>query len=160
MHKMGYLGPRGTFTEEALLRYEDLSREEIKEYKTIPEVIRAIGREVEEGIVPVENSLEGSVNITLDILAGETNLKIKREVISISKGIDYFEYDMYERDDIDEKALNIKIAKYIIRGYVTDDNISDIVGTTSLEQIIYFKYGPIGSKKFSEVRREIMSEQL
>ena len=86
--------------------------------------------------------------------------EIKREVISISKGIDYFEYDMYERDDIDEKALNIKIAKYIIRGYVTDDNISDIVGTTSLEQIIYFKYGPIGSKKFSEVRREIMSEQL
>ncbi len=86
--------------------------------------------------------------------------EIKREVISISNSIDYFKYDMYEREDIDEKALNIKIAKYIIRGYVTDDNISDLVGTTSLEQVIYFKYGPIGSKKFSEVRREIMSEQL
>jgi len=86
--------------------------------------------------------------------------EIKREVISISNSIDYLEYDMYDRDDIDEKAINIKIAKYVIRGYVTDDNISDIVGTTSLEQIIYFKYGPIGSKKFSEVKREIMSQQL
>lgn len=79
--KMGYLGPQGTFTEEALLRYKNIDRKEIKEYKTIPEVIKAIGKEVEEGIVPVENSLEGSVNITLDILAGETNLKIKGEVI-------------------------------------------------------------------------------
>ncbi len=81
MYKIGYLGPPGTFTQEALLKYKNYSSEDIKEYKTIPEVIKSIGKEVEEGIVPVENSLEGSVNVTLDILAGENNLKIKREVI-------------------------------------------------------------------------------
>ncbi|RQD74664.1 MAG: prephenate dehydratase [Candidatus Syntrophonatronum acetioxidans] len=82
MHKMGYLGPPGTFTEEALLHYnKELAREEIKEYKTIPEVIKAVGKEVEEGIVPVENSLEGSVSITLDLLAGNRELKIKGEVV-------------------------------------------------------------------------------
>lgn len=81
MHKMGYLGPPGTFTEEALLKYKNIPAEETKEYKTISEVIGAIGREVEAGIVPVENSLEGSVNITLDILARESNLVITGEVI-------------------------------------------------------------------------------
>jgi len=81
MHEIGYLGPPGTFTEEALLNYKSFQKEDVKEYKTIPEVIRSIGKEVKEGIVPVENSLEGSVNITLDILAGENNLKIKREIV-------------------------------------------------------------------------------
>ncbi|UNC90702.1 prephenate dehydratase [Candidatus Contubernalis alkaliaceticus] len=81
MYKMGYLGPPGTFTQEALFKYIQLPPEEIKEYSTISEVIRAIGKEVEWGIVPVENSLEGSVNITLDILARETNLVINGEVI-------------------------------------------------------------------------------
>ena len=81
MYKMGYLGPSGTFTEEALLKYQEMSTDETKEYKTISEVIGAIGREVETGIVPVENSLEGSVNITLDILARESNLVITGEVI-------------------------------------------------------------------------------
>ncbi len=81
MLKIGYLGPPGTFTEEALLKYIKLPSQEIKEYNAISEVIKAIGKEVESGIVPVENSLEGSVNITLDILARETNLVIKREVI-------------------------------------------------------------------------------
>lgn len=79
--KTGYLGPRGTFTEEALMKYRDLPEAYKKEYKSIPEVIKAIGREVQEGIVPVENSLEGSVNITLDILAEETDLEIKNEII-------------------------------------------------------------------------------
>lgn len=81
MYKMGYLGPPGTFTEEALLKYKNIHMEETKEYKTISEVIGAIGREVEAGIVPVENSLEGSVNITLDILAREVGLVIIGEVI-------------------------------------------------------------------------------
>lgn len=81
MYKIGYLGPPGTFTEEALLHYKALPPQEIKEYKTIPEVIKAVGREVEEGIVPIENSLEGSVSITLDLLAGNRDLKIKREVV-------------------------------------------------------------------------------
>ncbi len=81
MYKMGYLGPPGTFTEEALRRYKELPREEIKEYKTIPEVIKAVGKEVKQGIVPVENSLEGSVSITLDLLAEDRDLKIIGEVI-------------------------------------------------------------------------------
>ncbi len=72
---MGYLGPPGTFSEEAAMIYCADLPFVLKEYPTIDKVIEAVERkEVTLGIVPVENSLEGSVNLTLDILSGITGV--------------------------------------------------------------------------------------
>ncbi|GAH62739.1 unnamed protein product, partial [marine sediment metagenome] len=83
--KIAYLGPQGTFTEEALNKYisSTKSEDEIEKIPcaTMQEVIKSVDRgEAAEGIVPIENSLEGSVNITLDFLTFESEAKIIREI--------------------------------------------------------------------------------
>ncbi|MFC2145570.1 prephenate dehydratase [Actinomycetota bacterium] len=83
--KIAYLGPQGTFTEEALDKYISGigSEDKIEKipYATMQEVIKSVDRgEASEGIVPIENSLEGSVNITLDFLTFESEAKIIREI--------------------------------------------------------------------------------
>ncbi|MEW6189598.1 MAG: prephenate dehydratase [Actinomycetota bacterium] len=80
--KMGYLGPQGTFTEEALLSAIQVDEKDLVPYPTEQEVIFAVDRgEVDKGIVPIENSIEGSVNVTLDTLTFGANLVIEREII-------------------------------------------------------------------------------
>lgn len=80
--KIAYLGPPGTFTEEALTKFLENSEEVQKvSLPTVPEVIKSVDRgEVNEGLVPIENSIEGSVNITQDILTFESEAKIIREM--------------------------------------------------------------------------------
>ncbi|MDR3589510.1 MAG: prephenate dehydratase [Negativicutes bacterium] len=80
--KVGYLGPRGTFSEEIALRFYRGTDGAFLPYSSIDAVIQAVeAGEVSEGIVPVENSLEGSVNITLDMLAHKVDLVIVRELV-------------------------------------------------------------------------------
>ena len=83
--KISYLGPPGTFTEEALDKYISMNNLEGEveklPYSNMGEVIKSVDRgEATEGVVPIENSLEGSVNITLDYLTFETEAKIIREI--------------------------------------------------------------------------------
>jgi len=81
--RIGYLGPRGTITEEALLKYLRVKEEKTVPYLTVYDVVRAVERrEVEKGLVPIENSIEGSVNVTLDLLAFETDLFIEKEIVA------------------------------------------------------------------------------
>ena len=64
--RVGYLGPEGTFTEQAAQRVEG----ELVPFATVHDVVEAVaGGTVERGVVPIENSLEGAVNATLDALA-------------------------------------------------------------------------------------------
>lgn len=85
MKRLAYLGPEGTFTEEAARKFmNNCSREEMEliPYPDIKSLVWAIAEQKEEqGILPIENSLEGSVNITLDLLAHKVNLKIKTEIL-------------------------------------------------------------------------------
>jgi prephenate dehydratase len=70
--RVGYLGPEGTFSEEALLASARPGSVEPVPAGTIYEAILALRRgEVEFSLVPIENSLDGSVSVTLDLLADE-----------------------------------------------------------------------------------------
>jgi prephenate dehydratase len=70
--RVGYLGPEGTFTEEALLASAEPDAVEPVALRTIYDTIVALTRgEVEWAVVPIENSLDGSVSVTLDMLAAE-----------------------------------------------------------------------------------------
>jgi prephenate dehydratase len=79
----GFLGPPGTFTQEALLQVVDPEAAELVYYPSVEEVILAIASgEIPQGMVPIENSVEGTVNATIDALGFETEgLRIQREVI-------------------------------------------------------------------------------
>lgn len=79
--KLAYLGPGGTFSEEAALCYSSSHQRQMVEYPTLAAVIRAVcERETEEGLVPFENSLEGGVGTTLDHLARQEGLYIRHEL--------------------------------------------------------------------------------
>jgi prephenate dehydratase len=71
--RAGYLGPEGTFTHEALTTSAGSESLDLVALPTIYDTVMAVGEgEVERALVPIENSLEGSVNATLDALAMET----------------------------------------------------------------------------------------
>jgi prephenate dehydratase len=67
--RAGYLGPPGTFSEEALLTSRTGGIEAVP-YATVGDVVRAVREgEAERGLVPIESAVEGSVDATLDALA-------------------------------------------------------------------------------------------
>jgi len=79
---VAYLGPPGTFTEEALNRWENLEYETAIPFPTVEEVVLAVQDNLaDKAVVPIENSLEGSVNATLDALAFEADVLIEGEKV-------------------------------------------------------------------------------
>ena len=84
MKKMGVLGPLGTHSEAAAQYLSRLlpERPELLVYPDIFAVIQAVeDGEVDSCLVPVENSLEGAINITLDTLARSADLFVASELI-------------------------------------------------------------------------------
>jgi len=76
---LGYFGPAGTFTHQALLSVTD---EEAIPFATVAQALDAVrGGEVTAAMVPIENSVEGGVSATLDILAAGKRLMISQEVL-------------------------------------------------------------------------------
>jgi prephenate dehydratase len=79
--RWAFLGPAGTFSEEALLSL-GLDDVEPIPYPTIPDVFEAVeSGECAHGVVPIENSQEGSVNATLDALVFDHELTIRQELV-------------------------------------------------------------------------------
>jgi prephenate dehydratase len=90
--RAGFLGPGGTFTEEALRSSSRQGALQAIPFETIYDTVMGlVGGEVEFAIVPIENSLDGSVTVTLDLLAeeaerleiiGEALLKVSHSLIA------------------------------------------------------------------------------
>jgi prephenate dehydratase len=80
--QVAFLGPEGTFTEEALLANRPAGDLDPFPYPSIRDVLKAVqSGEAALGLVPIENSIEGSVEMTLDGLAfGFKELCIVREI--------------------------------------------------------------------------------
>ncbi|HTT29300.1 MAG TPA: prephenate dehydratase [Solirubrobacteraceae bacterium] len=81
--RVAYFGPEGTFTQEALISATAGEQLDLVPYATIYDTVMAVHfGAVQRALVPIENSLEGSVNATLDALAMETeDVAILGEVI-------------------------------------------------------------------------------
>lgn len=80
--RIGFLGPIGTFTEAALQSQTDLLDAEQVPMRTFVDVLNATqDGTLDLGFVAIENAIEGTVNVTLDTLAFDTDLRIQREVI-------------------------------------------------------------------------------
>lgn len=80
--KVGFLGPFGTFTEQALLTQPDLAAATLVPFPTMADVLRATENgDIDMGFVAIENSIEGTVNVTSDTLAFDVDVLIRREVV-------------------------------------------------------------------------------
>ena len=83
--RLAYLGPPGTYSEEAAQDYSETrydSKAELLSVQSLPLVIASVDAgDADEGIVPIENSLEGAVTFTVDILIHESDLLIKDELV-------------------------------------------------------------------------------
>lgn len=78
---LGYLGPEGTFSHQAAKNWSK-GMEELKEYSSMRLLIQAVdNEELDKAIVPIENSIEGSVNAAIDTIVHETDLYITGEYI-------------------------------------------------------------------------------
>ena len=78
--RLAYLGPAGTFSEQAALNHDPNAT--LLPFSSIPAVASAVASGLsDEGVVPIENSLEGSVTYTLDLLIHESNLLIRNELV-------------------------------------------------------------------------------
>jgi chorismate mutase/prephenate dehydratase len=92
--RIAYLGPAGTFSESAS-RKQFGSAPSFMPMAAIEDVFRVVeAGNVDYGVVPVENSTEGAVNITLDLLlsstakvCGEVNLRVHQQLMSRADGL-------------------------------------------------------------------------
>ena len=77
---LAFLGPSGTYTEEAALLYDGSAR--LLPFPNITAVGSAVASgDAGQGVVPIENSIEGSVNFTLDLLVSQGSLLIQHEMV-------------------------------------------------------------------------------
>lgn len=101
--KIGYLGPEGTYCQEAVeVIGRNLADYTAVQYPTIYEALNAVRTgEIDKAVVPIENSIEGSVNATLDVFARREELKISGEIaiavehnLMTRKGIDISDIEL------------------------------------------------------------------
>jgi chorismate mutase/prephenate dehydratase len=96
--KVGYLGPEGTFTQSAVLKHFGHSVRPLP-LTTIEEVFREVETgSADFGVVPIENSTEGTVNHTLDMfltsslsICGEVEMRIRQHLLCSMEGLDEVE---------------------------------------------------------------------
>lgn len=76
---LGLLGPKGTNCERAALIWDNNSK--FKYFSDVVDVVLGLVEgKIDQGIIPIENSLEGSLGITLDLLR-DYDIKITGEVL-------------------------------------------------------------------------------
>jgi len=93
--KVGFLGPEGTFTQTAVYKHFGHSVR-VLPFHTIDEVFQEVESGAADfGVVPIENSTEGSVNNTLDMfltsplkISGEIELRIEQHLMGRMSGLD------------------------------------------------------------------------
>jgi len=137
--RIAFLGPFGTFTEQALRTQPDLAGAELLACRTVPDVLDAVTNgDAEAGFVPIENSIEGMVNFTLDALAFDHELVIVREVV-LDIHLCLAARPGVQLDDIKE-ILSIPVATAqchrFLREYLPTADVRNAASTAAAAQLV------------------------
>ena len=117
---LAYLGPVGTFTEQAVLSQPDLAAMDLVRFGSIVEVLRAVeNAAVDYGFAAIENMIEGAVNATIDTLAFDADLLIQREVV-MNVNLNLLVQPGVTLDDI-EHVRSMPVAYAQCRRYLADN---------------------------------------
>ncbi len=156
--KIGCIGPQGTFSQEALSEFmPEGSKYEQVLFSSIPELILASNEGiVDYAFVPVENSIEGGINATLDMLAFGTDSIISAEYIY------KVHLDLMVKHDIKESEIEViyshpqpigQCIKYIDKNF-KNINIETTLSTAKAAEIVSSsqkKAAVIGSSKLASI---------
>lgn len=122
--KIGYLGPKGTFSNQAVVSFFDESQNTLVPARNIYDLFEILEKgEVDLIVAPVENTIEGTVRETLDLLfdynfkvIGKIDLPISQNLLSIEKNINSVKKVIshpqainQSRDFLDEKLTGVNI---------------------------------------------------
>ena len=82
MNQIAVLGPVGTFSDCAVKKYIDVYQLDLEPvyYGSIDETFHAVGKDCKYGIIPIENTLDGYVQRTLDLML-EMDVTVVDEII-------------------------------------------------------------------------------
>ena len=117
---IAFLGPEGTNTEQATIKYHPKANPII--CSSIHEIFEMVTtKKADEGIVPIENSIDGPITDTLDILIHESNLSIQNEIVLNISHCLITNKNSSEKDNFSEifshpQALN-QCKKFLLKKY-------------------------------------------
>ncbi len=115
--RIGFLGPEGTFTEEALLSEPEYADADLVPFGALIDVLEATrDGDVDLGFVPLENAIEGTVRDILDSLIFEFDLRIQREVV-LDIHLHLMAPPGTRLDDV-ERVISIPMASAQCRGFL------------------------------------------
>jgi prephenate dehydratase len=107
--RLGFLGPAGTFSEEAVRAATAADGDaagELVPFPSIHETVMAVqGGAIDRALVPIENSLEGGVSATLDALALEA-----REVAIVGETVLAIRNCLIARDELALDAIEVVVS--------------------------------------------------
>lgn len=128
--RVAYLGPAGTFTEQALVEVPWLADHERVPLASMSDVLFAVhDGDVEVGIVAIENAIEGTVNVTIDSLAFDVDVQIVDEVV-LSVRMDLLARPGARLEEI-KKVLSIPVASAQCRTWLRSHLPHATSGVTS-----------------------------
>lgn len=129
MNLIATLGPKGTYSELATLKYIESQHDcfEIQYFNSIKKALESVGNTCNFGVIPIENLSEGFVSLVLDLLA-DTDLTIISEVILPIKFS--FVSTASAVSDIDKLYVQF-VAKSQCSDFISTLNDVDIITTES-----------------------------
>ena len=120
---IGYFGPVGTYSQDAAEIFSKTKEKfNLIQFATIYDTLNAVKNKIiRHAVVPIENSIEGSVNATLDMLAeneelrieGEIQLQIKHNLL-VKKGVNVKEIELI----LSHPQALAQCCKYIHRNFM------------------------------------------
>ncbi|MBP1947663.1 prephenate dehydratase [Virgibacillus litoralis] len=139
MVKIGYLGPRGTFTKLAV--DTAFNGEDKHSFDTIPECIDAVEENrIDIGVVPLENAIEGTVQLTVDYLVHQVRLPIIAEiVVPIQQHLlvdPNFSGDLSNLEEIHSHSHAIAQCHQFIHKYMPDAAINFTSSTGKAAEVV------------------------
>lgn len=161
----GFLGPRGTFSEEAAMLYCN-EEDELVPLPSFNEIFESLKTgEITKGVIPVENSLEGSVNLCMDLLYTSSFVEVVGEIVLPVKQYLMAPRGMKIRDIEELYSISQVIGQSsnYINEYLPD---AEIYYTASSAQAAEFvkeeeDRALIGSRRLSELYDlEILAEEI
>lgn len=137
--KIGYLGPKGTFTKIAVDRA--FNGEHKVDFKTIPQCIDAVeDGTIDIGVVPLENAIEGTVHITIDYLVHQVKLPIIAElIVPIQQNLlvnDAFKGDLLSIKEVHSHSHAIAQCQQYIHRFLPNATIHYTNSTGSAAELI------------------------
>lgn len=163
--KYGYLGPKGTFSEDAAVKY-CLNEEKLMPLRSFNEIFEKLQTgEITRGVIPIENSLEGAVKLCMDLLYSSSYAVVVDEII-----LPVRQYLMApsgtELKDIKELYSISQVigqSNSFINQYFPDVDIHYTTSTAQAAENIKGKKGKgiIGSKRISQLYGfDILAEEI